>query len=132
MGVSVAHRAGFAVVLAVGVVGCGGKHGGQAGAPVHGKLGGTLTALWAGDTDSVDPGRTYSQFGAQIVRATQKTLYRPKVDDATEIEPDLAATPPAISADGCRVTVTLKRGVRFSPPVSRLVTSADVKYAIER
>ncbi len=133
MGVSVAHRASLAVVaLAVGVMGCGSKHGGQAGAPVHGKLGGTLTALWAGDLDSVDPGITYTQFGTQIVRATQKTLYRPKVDDATAVEPDLAATRPAISADGCRVTVALKRGVQFSPPVSRNVTSADVKYAIER
>jgi peptide/nickel transport system substrate-binding protein len=28
--------------------------------------------------------------------------------------------------------VTLKRGVRFSPPAGRPVTSADVKYAIER
>jgi peptide/nickel transport system substrate-binding protein len=28
--------------------------------------------------------------------------------------------------------VRLKRGVRFSPPVSREVTSTDAKYAIER
>ena len=36
----------------------------------------TLIALWAGDTDNIDPGITYSQRGTQIVRATQKTLYR--------------------------------------------------------
>ena len=50
---------------------------------MEGKRGGTLVALWAADTDSIDPGITYSQGGYQIVRATQKTLYRPKVDDPT-------------------------------------------------
>jgi peptide/nickel transport system substrate-binding protein len=46
--------------------------------------------------------------------------------------PDLAAGQPRISADGKTVTVKLKRGIRFGPPVNREVTSADVKYAIER
>jgi peptide/nickel transport system substrate-binding protein len=123
-----------AVVLALVAPGCGGGEPGHGrrGAPVGGKRGGTLIALWAADADSIDPGITYSQLGTQIVRATQKTLYRPKVDDPTVTEPDLAATRPQISTDGCRITVTLKRGVRFSPPVGRHVTSADVKYAIER
>ena len=39
---------------------------------------------------------------------------------------------PEISEDGKTVTVKLKQGVTYSPPVSREVTSADVKYAIER
>ena len=39
---------------------------------------------------------------------------------------------PKISADGKTVTVRIKKGVRFGPPVNREVTSADVKYAIER
>ena len=99
---------------------------------MEGKRGGTLIALWAGDTDNIDPGITYSQGGFQIVRATQKTLFTPVVDDPSVAEPDLAAARPEIAANGCRVTVTLKRGVSFSPPVGREVTSADVKYAIER
>jgi peptide/nickel transport system substrate-binding protein len=37
-----------------------------------------------------------------------------------------------VSGGGKTVTVHLRRGVRFSPPVNREVTSADVKYAIER
>ena len=128
MGVSDPHRTGLAplivvAVLAFGAAGCFGKdrepRDTGAGAPAEGKLGGTLIALWAADADNVDPGMTYAQGGTQIVRATQKTLYRPKVDDATISEPDLAASGPQISADGCRVTTTLKRGVRFSPPVSR-------------
>ena len=48
-------------------------------------FGGTLIALWAGDVDNIDPGMTFAQGGTQIVRATQKTLYRPKVDDATDV-----------------------------------------------
>jgi peptide/nickel transport system substrate-binding protein len=49
-----------------------------------------------------------------------------------EPRPDLAETLPEVSADGRTVTVRLRRGVRFSEPVDREVTSADVKYAIER
>ena len=138
MGVTATCRAGFtpltaAAVIALGSAGCGGNDGPSTRrAPAEGKRGGTLIALWAGDVDSIDPGITYSQLGTQLVRATQKTLYRPDIDDATDIEPDLAATDPQISADGCHVTATLKPGVRFSPPANREVTSADVKYAIER
>src|SRR4029079_12350981 len=46
--------------------------------------------------------------------------------------PDLAAAMPKVSKDGKTVTVRIREGVRFSPPVNREVTSADVKYAIER
>ena len=122
--------------LALGATGCGGNdhasRGARESAPVEGKRGGTLIALWAADTDNIDPGITYSQGGAQITRATQRTLFTPRIDDPTVTAPDLAASGPEIAGDGCRVTVRLKRGVRFSPPVGREVTSADVKYAIER
>ena len=43
-----------------------------------------------------------------------------------------ASAPPVVSADGRTVTVRLRHGVRFSPPVDREVTSADVKYAFDR
>ena len=46
--------------------------------------------------------------------------------------PDLAAALPEVSADNKTVTVKLRTGVKFSPPVNREVTSADVKYGIER
>src|SRR5690606_12362246 len=46
--------------------------------------------------------------------------------------PDLAAGEPEVSADGRRLTVRIRRGVRFGPPVDRAVTAHDVKYAIER
>jgi peptide/nickel transport system substrate-binding protein len=128
---------GVLAALCLGLAACGGDDGddetaGNESSSAQGREGGTLVALWAGDTDNIDPGVTYYQMGTQIVRATQKTLYRPKVDDAAVLEPDLAETDPQISEDGCQVTVTLKQGVEFSPPVDREVTSADVKYGIER
>ena len=46
--------------------------------------------------------------------------------------PDLAEAAPEISEDGKTVTVKIRPGIKFSPPVDREVTSADVKYAIER
>jgi peptide/nickel transport system substrate-binding protein len=39
---------------------------------------------------------------------------------------------PTVSNGGRTVTVHIRPGIRFSPPVNRAVTSADVKYAIER
>ena len=39
---------------------------------------------------------------------------------------------PTVSADGKTITYKLRDDVKFSPPVNRTVTAADVKYAIER
>jgi peptide/nickel transport system substrate-binding protein len=49
-----------------------------------------------------------------------------------ELIPDLAAALPEVSADGRAWTFRLKDGVRFGPPVSREITSEDVRYAFER
>ena len=63
---------------------------------------------------------------------TQRTLYSFKPDNATDPVPDLAADKPQISDDLKTITVKIKPGVKFSPPVNRAVTSKDVKYAFER
>ena len=101
------------------------------GAGEQRKKGGTLKLISAGDVDSVDPGQTYYAFGWQILHGVHRTLYTVPADSVKTI-PDLAAGFPKISGDGKTVTVRIKRGVRYSPPVNREVTSADVKYAIER
>jgi len=93
--------------------------------------GGTLTILSAGDVDHIDPGQAYYSFTYEITRPTQRTILGVK-PGTTELIPDLAASMPTVSKDGMTVTVHLKPGIRFSPPVNREVTSADVKYAIER
>src|SRR5215216_3455460 len=128
---------GVLLALTLGVAACGGDNESDepstnTGTPQEGKKGGKLIALWTDDTDNIDPGITYYQMGFQINAATQKTLYGYKPEDAVNPVPDLAEAAPEISEDGKTVTVKIKSGVKFSPPVDREVTSKDVKYAIER
>jgi peptide/nickel transport system substrate-binding protein len=95
------------------------------------QAGGTITVLSAGDVDHIDPGQAYYSFTYEISYATQRPLlsYRPNSINAI---PDLASAMPKYSNGGKTVTVHIRPGVRFSPPVNREVTSADVKYAIDR
>jgi peptide/nickel transport system substrate-binding protein len=95
------------------------------------KKGGTITVLSAGDVDHIDPGQAYYSFSYEITYATQRPLLAYKPNSVNAV-PDLAASMPTVSKDGRTVTVHIRKGVRFSPPVNREVTSADVKYAIER
>jgi peptide/nickel transport system substrate-binding protein len=134
-------RAMFAVaaVLALVVAGCGGDDSSSEkpaqnsnAAPKEAKKGGDLTVMYAGDVDNIDPGVTYYQYGFNVAYATQRPLYSFKPDDAINPEPDLAEGPPQIADDGKTLTVKIKTGVKFSPPVNREVTSKDVKYALER
>jgi peptide/nickel transport system substrate-binding protein len=117
-----------ALVIPV-VAACGSDGNGNGGGSTRG---GVLEILTTQDVQSLDPGITYSSLDFNILAATQRTLYTYRPDDAATIVPDLAVGPPQISADGRRLTVKLRAGVRFSPPVDRAVTSKDVKYAIER
>src|SRR5258705_12723981 len=90
--------------------------------------GGKLTVLAAGDVDSIDPGITYYTFGGMVANATQRALLGSPPTAGNGIVPDLAAEPPQVSPDGLTVTVHIRPGVRFSPPVNREVTARDVKY----
>jgi peptide/nickel transport system substrate-binding protein len=122
--------------LALTAAGCGGSSdegsGGSDGAPVKGKKGGKVTFLAAADVDYLDPGQSYYTFGYAVIYATQRPLYSFKPDEPETPVPDLAEGDPKISSDNKTITVKLRSGVRFSPPVNREVTSADVKYAFER
>jgi peptide/nickel transport system substrate-binding protein len=115
-----------AALLALAVVGALAGCGGSSA-----KSGGTLTVVNQGDFQEIDPGASYYQFDYMVDYATQRPLYSYKPNE-THQTPDLASAPPQISADNRTVTVQIRRGVRFSPPVNREVTSKDVKYAIER
>ena len=46
--------------------------------------------------------------------------------------PDLADGEPEISTDNKTITVKIKKGIKFAPPVNREVKTTDIKYAIER
>lgn len=100
--------------------------------PDEGKKGGKITILSSGDVDYLDPGKTYYTYAIGIINALHRGLYAYMPNDTSKAIPDLAESDPEISEDGKTVTVKIREGVTFSKPVSRAVTSADVKYAIER
>lgn len=128
--------AALGAAMALAVAGCGGddssEESASEGSPAQGKTGGALTMLYSADVDFIDPGPTYYQYGFNVAYTTQRPLYSYKPDDAKTAAPDLADGDPQISGDGKTVTVKIRSGVKFSPPVDREVTSDDVKYALER
>lgn len=125
------HRIGWisaALALAalpVTLAACGG--GGD-----KAKSGGTLEVIFADDVDSIDPGVTYFVPGYMVSYNTQRPLFSWKPDDVTQPSPDLATSDAEVSEDGKKVTVAIRDDVKFSPPVNRVVTTKDVKYAVER
>ena len=133
----------FAVACVAAVVaGCGGssdnntsstKAAPPTSSPQNAKKGGTLTMVSNGDVDNkLDPGYSYYQFDFILDNDLHRTLLRYKPNDTTKPSPDLAASQPTVSSDGKTITVKIRKGVKFSPPVNREVTSKDVKYAMER
>jgi peptide/nickel transport system substrate-binding protein len=137
--------AGMLAVLAFVVAACGGddnkssssssKSAGndnKAAQEAPAQKGGKITMLAGSDVDYLDPGHTYFTQGYMVVYPTQRTLYSFKPDDSAKPVPDLAEGEPQVSSDKKTVTVKIRKGVKFSPPVNREVTSKDVKYAFER
>jgi peptide/nickel transport system substrate-binding protein len=111
----------------------GSSSSGNKAAPVtKGKQGGKITELSSSDVDYLDPGHTYYQQGYQVALVTNRPLYQFGPDDPTKAKPDLAASDPEISPDKKTITVKLRPNVKFAPPVNRVITSKDVKYAMER
>ncbi|CAB4882874.1 MAG: hypothetical protein F2799_08065 [Actinobacteria bacterium] len=131
--------AGLLTALAVTATACGGGSAGTAGQnmvaatqDLSGKQGGTLTMLASGDVDYIDAGAAYYQFSYMVHYATQRSLYSWAPDTTKIPTPDLATGQPTITNGGKTVTVTIRDDIKFSPPVNRIATTADVKYAIER
>ena len=127
--------------LALFVAACGSSNsssgGGSKTATVQtkiatGKPGGVLTYLAAGDVDYLDSGQTYYTFGYMVLYSTNRTLYSFKPDNSVKPVPDLATGPPEISSDNKTITVHIKKGVKYAPPVNREVKAQDIKYAFER
>jgi peptide/nickel transport system substrate-binding protein len=97
----------------------------------EGKTGGVLQQIGSTDVDYLDPGHTYYTAGYQVAYVTHRPLYGFKPGSLDPI-PDVAAAKPQISDDLKTITVKIKRGIKFSPPVNREVTTKDIKYAFER
>ena len=101
-------------------------------APADAQEGGDLTVIAASDVDYIDPGASYYQFSYMVTSATQSPLEAYAPADVEEPTPLLATEAPTIGDDGKTITYTIRDDVKYSPPVDRVATAADVKYAIER
>ncbi|MEU4562532.1 ABC transporter substrate-binding protein [Actinoplanes sp. NPDC023936] len=143
--------AGVAVVLGLTTAACGGSDSDDSGntSTTGGKAaynaaitsvvnpsttkGGTLNLWGAQDADYWDPARGYYAFVWNLNR-----LYTRKLVDyaaepgkgGLELQPDLAAALPEISADKLTYTFKLKTGTKFDD--GSPITSKDIKYGIER
>jgi peptide/nickel transport system substrate-binding protein len=101
------------------------------------KRGGTLTVYSSEDFEHLDPGESYFTQDYGVDYVTQRALFAYMPNTENQVSPDLATELPTtanggITDGGKTVTVHIRSGVHFSPPVNREVTSADVAYAIER
>jgi peptide/nickel transport system substrate-binding protein len=135
--------ASVVAVLALGAAACGGDDNGGGSTTSSGggnaanqetgqaKTGGVLKQLGSTDVDYLDPGHTYYTAGYQVAYVTHRPLYAVK-PGTTDPIPDVAAGEPQLSDDLKTITVKIKRGIKFSPPVNREVTTKDIKYAFER
>ena len=85
--------------------------------------------------DFLDPALALSRGAWQVLAATGGGLVafrRVGGMAGADMVPDLAAAMPSASADGLTLTFTLRAGVRFGPPASRVVAASDVKASLER
>lgn len=93
----------------------------------------TLTFANSSTPDSLDPGNTYYAYMWDFSRlyATPLLSYNPAPGSAGEqLVPALATGLGSESADGLTWTYTIKSGLKYSD--GSPITTADVKYAIER
>src|SRR5438034_7887429 len=124
----------MAAVLSLVLVGTVAS-GSVAGGP--GSLrGGTYRVGWEpGSFDGLDPtidDYTNAAIDSNLLLRTLVGYDHVPGPAGTRLVPDLATSVPAPTNGGRTFTFTLKRGVRFGPPVNREITSNDVRFAIER
>ncbi len=116
-----------------GVVGSGTF---SSGSPAKG---GTYTVGWEasfGFTNNFDPtgeylGNAWGLYSNLMLRALVGYNHLPGAAGNVTVG-DLATSSPTPSDNGLTYTYTLRKGVKFGPPVNRAVTSKDVAYAMQR
>jgi peptide/nickel transport system substrate-binding protein len=97
------------------------------------KKGGTITFAESSVPDSLDPGNTYYAWTWDFTRlyATPLTTFESAPGAAGDtVVPGLATSLGTVSDNGLVWTYHIKQGLKFSD--GEPITSADVKYAIER
>ncbi|MFI2615815.1 ABC transporter substrate-binding protein [Streptomyces sp. NPDC018584] len=127
--------ASVSLVLASGVAACAGPKGGGAGSGGDGEpaKGGTLTVLNRDPQTDFDPARLYTSGGGNVPSLVFRTLTTRNREDGAkgaEVVPDLATDLGKPSKNATVWTYTLKKGLKYED--GSPITSADVKYGIER
>ncbi len=107
---------------------------GASASSTSGANGGVITVLdVAGGVDSLDPGYWYYQTDyADLSEPTQRQLYY-WAPNSLQPGLDLATSLPVSSDGGKTLTIHIRPGIKYSPPLqSRTVTAADIKYGLDR
>jgi len=123
------------LVVAAGAAACGPKDNDAKGAGGDSKprKGGTLTVLNANPQEDFDPARLYTSGGGNVpslVFRTLTTRNRESGAAGAEVVPDLATDTGRPSKNATVWTYTLKKGLKYED--GSAITSADIKYGIER
>ncbi|WP_037570305.1 ABC transporter substrate-binding protein [Phaeacidiphilus oryzae] len=124
--------AAVTAVLVGGLAACGPKGSGSSADSAPHK-GGTLTVLDQGTQSDFDPARLYTTGGGDVpslVFRTLTTRARVSGEAGTKVVPDLATDTGEPSANATVWTYHLKPGLKFEDGTA--ITSADIKYGIER
>ena len=125
----------MAALLAVGLLAaaCGGDgDGGDTGTAKRGGILRVQTDGFVWDAD-LDPTGEYLGFAHEYFTALHRTLLSVNhKKGGNSLLPDIASAQPTVSADGLTYTFKIKKGIKFSPPVNREMTSADIVTAITR
>ncbi|GAA4810045.1 ABC transporter substrate-binding protein [Streptomyces ziwulingensis] len=123
------------LIVAAGASACGpedndAKSGGEGGKP---RQGGTLTVLNSDPQQDFDPARQYTSGGGNVPSLVFRTLTTRNREDGekgAEVVPDLATDTGRPNKDATVWTYTLKKGLKYED--GKTITSADIKYGIER
>ncbi|MFJ2129346.1 ABC transporter substrate-binding protein [Streptomyces sp. NPDC087845] len=125
------------LVVAAGAAACGPENSkdsdagtGAAGKP---RKGGTLTVLNSKPQEDFDPARLYTSGGGNVpslVFRTLTTRNRENGAAGAKVVPDLATDLGTPSKNATVWTYTLKDGLKYEDGTA--ITSADIKYGIER
>jgi peptide/nickel transport system substrate-binding protein len=121
--------------MAMGVAACGpddnDANGSGGGSTPH--KGGTLTVLNSNPQQNFDPARLYTSGGGNVpslVFRTLTTRNRASGAAGAKVVPDLATDTGRPNKDATVWTYTLKKGLKYEDGTA--ITSADIKYGIER
>ncbi|GGS79857.1 ABC transporter substrate-binding protein [Streptomyces cinerochromogenes] len=127
--------ASVSLVVAAGAAACGPEDSdakGSGGDSVPHK-GGTLTVLNSEPQTDFDPARLYTSGGGNVpslVFRTLTTRNRENGAAGAKVVPDLATDTGRPNRDATVWTYTLKKGLKYEDGTP--ITSADIKYGIER